>query len=45
MERPPRTLRYEEEKLGEAIGFDADGSGYYTVGEGVFAPIYYYKTP
>ncbi len=45
MKRKPRTPRYEEEKLGEGIGFSADGKRYYTVGEGVFAPIYYYKTP
>ncbi|WP_100342245.1 hypothetical protein [Mucilaginibacter auburnensis] len=45
MQRKPYKPRYEEEKLGEGIGFSADGKGYYTVGEGVFAPIYYYKTP
>lgn len=27
---------------GEAIGFDADGLGYYTVAEGASAPIYYF---
>lgn len=28
---------------GEAIGFAADGSGYYTVAEGVNAPVYFYR--
>ena len=45
MQRKPINPRYEEEKLGEAIAFSADGKGFYTTSEGVFAPIYYYKTP
>jgi len=45
MQRKPSNPHYEEEKLGEAIGFSADGKGFYTTSEGVFAPIYYYKTP
>jgi hypothetical protein len=45
MQRKPVTPRYKEEKLGEAIAFSADGRGFYTTSEGVFAPIFYYKTP
>ncbi len=41
----PETLTYQVEKMGEAIGFAADGKSYYTVSEGVFSPIYLYKTP
>ncbi|MEO6150690.1 MAG: hypothetical protein ABIN95_10985 [Mucilaginibacter sp.] len=41
----PKTLSYQQEKLGEAIGFTNDGKGYYTTSEGVFAEIFYYKTP
>ncbi len=45
MQRKPLNPHYEEEKLGEAIAFGADGKGFYTTSEGVFAPIFYYKTP
>jgi hypothetical protein len=45
MQRKPQELKYQAEKQGEAIGFTADGKGYYTTSEGVFSPIYYYKTP
>jgi len=45
MQRKPVNPHYEEEKLGEAIAFSADGKGFYTTSEGLFAPIYYYKTP
>lgn len=45
MQRKPFNPHYEEEKLGEAIAFGADGTGFYTTSEGVFAPIYYHKTP
>ena len=45
MEKKPHNPHYEEEKLGEAIAFSADGRGFYTTSEGLFAPIYYYKTP
>lgn len=45
MQRKPFNPHYEEEKLGEAIAFGADGKGFYTTSEGVFAPIYYHKTP
>ena len=45
MQEKPKELPYQVEKQGEAIGFTPDGSGYYTTSEGVFSPIYYYKTP
>jgi len=45
MQRKPRELPYQVEKQGEAIGFTLDGKGYYTTSEGVFAPIYYYRSP
>jgi len=45
MQRKPKELPYQVEKQGEAIGFTPDGKGYYTTSEGVFSPIYYYKTP
>ncbi|WP_457126133.1 hypothetical protein [Mucilaginibacter sp. HD30] len=45
MQRKPLSPHYEEEKLGEAVAFSADGKSFYTTSEGVFAPIYYYKTP
>jgi hypothetical protein len=45
MQRKPGTPHYEEERLGEAIAFSADGKGFYTTSEGVFASVYYYKTP
>ena len=45
LQKSPKTLPYKVEKLGEAIGFTANGKGYYTTSEGVFSPIYYYKTP
>ena len=31
------------EPAGEAIGFAADGSGYFTVSEGNYPPIYYFE--
>jgi hypothetical protein len=45
MQAKPQELNYQQEKQGEAIGFTPDGKGYYTTSEGVFAPIYFYKTP
>jgi hypothetical protein len=45
MQQKPEELNYQQEKQGEAIGFTADGKGFYTTSEGVFAPIYYYKAP
>ncbi len=45
MQSKPVIPFYVPEKQGEAIGFTADGKGYYTTSEGVYSPIYYYKTP
>jgi hypothetical protein len=45
MKAKPQKLFYKQEKQGEAIGFSADGKGFYTTSEGVFAPIYYYNSP
>jgi hypothetical protein len=45
MQGKPTVLPYIQEKQGEAIGFTPDGKGYYTVSEGVYSPIYYYKIP
>jgi hypothetical protein len=45
MQREYEILPYQVEKQGEAIGFTADGKGYLTTSEGVFAPIYYYNSP
>jgi hypothetical protein len=45
LKRAPLELPYKQEKQGEAIAFTRDGKGYYTTSEGVYAPIYYYKTP
>jgi len=43
--RQPQELPYKMERQGEGIGFTPDGKGYYTVSEGVYTPIYYYKIP
>ncbi len=40
--RAPCALRLADEPQGEAIGFSADGAGYYTVSEGTHQPIYYF---
>jgi hypothetical protein len=45
LQRKPEEPNYQQEKQGEAIGFAADGKGYYTTSEGVFSPIYYYRVP
>jgi hypothetical protein len=45
LQRKPLEPNYQQEKQGEAVGFTADGKGYYTTSELVFAPIYYYSTP
>jgi hypothetical protein len=45
LQRKAEEPNYQQEKQGEAIGFTADGKGYYTVSEGVFSPIYYYRVP
>lgn len=43
MRRRPSILPYKVEPQGEAICFDAAGKGYYTVSEGFFPEIYYYR--
>lgn len=45
MQNKPRELEYEQEKQGEAIGFERDGKSYLTTSEGVFAPVYRYTLP
>jgi hypothetical protein len=45
LKKAPLELPYKQEKQGEAIAFTPDGKGYYTTSEGVYAPIYFYKTP
>jgi hypothetical protein len=45
VQRNPKLLPYLMERQGEAIGFTADGKGYYTTSEGRYSPIYYYKIP
>jgi hypothetical protein len=40
---PPLELPYTQERQGEAIGFTIDGTSYYTISEGVYPPVYYYK--
>lgn len=45
LKQAPLELPYKQEKQGEAIAFTQNGKGYYTTSEGVYAPIYYYKTP
>ncbi len=39
----PKGLPIKKEPQGEAIAFDAQGRGYYTVSEGKKQPIYYYE--
>lgn len=45
MRRKPMELPYAMQRQGEAIGFNPDGSGYYTTSEGLFEGIYYYDLP
>lgn len=45
LQKSPKLLTYQVEKMGEAICFAANGKSYYTVSEGIYAPIYYYTTP
>lgn len=45
LQRIPAEPNYQQEKQGEAICFTPDGKGFYTVSEGVFSPIYYYRVP
>lgn len=42
---PPREMPYKAEQQGEAIDFTTDGNGYYTISEGVYPEVYYYKIP
>lgn len=41
-QQPPCEMPAADEPQGEAICFAADGSGYYTISEGVCPPIYYF---
>ena len=43
LQRKPTELPYTIEKQGEAVGFTLNEKGYYTVGEGKNATIYYYQ--
>ena len=45
MQSKPAELPYELQQQGEAIGFTADGTGYFTTSEAAFAAIYYYRIP
>ena len=38
----PVSVPLRSEPQGEAIGFDSDGWGYFTVSEGTYQPIYYF---
>jgi hypothetical protein len=42
LRRIPLRLPIQKELQGEAIGFDPDGMGYYTIGEGRNPVIYYF---
>lgn len=43
--RKPQQPAYEQERLGEAVGFAANGKSYYTVSEGSKQPIFHYAVP
>ena len=43
LKKKPRALPVKSEPQGEAIAFDIEGRGYYTVSEGKKQPIYYYE--
>jgi len=45
LQRKPIQPAYEQERLGEAVGFAANGKSYYTVSEGANQPIYHYTIP
>lgn len=45
LQRSPAELPYQQEPQGEAICFDQDGKGFYTVSEGEQQPVYYYVLP
>lgn len=42
---PAHRIPVRHEPQGEAIAFSADGRSYFTVGEGLKAPIYHYEVP
>ncbi len=43
--KPAHRIPVRHEPQGEAIAFSADGRSYFTVGEGLKAPIYHYEVP
>lgn len=45
MQRQPLSLPYIIEGQGEAICFTRDGKGYYTISEGRYPRLFYYKMP
>lgn len=45
LQRAPAELPYQQEPQGEAICFDKNAEGYFTVSEGKQPPVYYYKLP
>lgn len=45
LQRTPAELPYQQEPQGEAICFDKNAQGYFTVSEGKQSPVYYYKLP
>ena len=45
LQRKPLQPAYEQERLGEAIGFSETGKSYYTVSEGRRQPIFHYPVP
>ncbi|CAM3891743.1 hypothetical protein MUGA111182_15860 [Mucilaginibacter galii] len=45
LQRKPRQPAYEQERLGEAVGFAPNGKSYYTVSEGAKQPIFHYAVP
>lgn len=45
LQNPPAELPYQQEPQGEAICFDREGKGFYTVSEGEQQLVYYYILP
>ncbi len=45
LQRKPQQPSYEQERLGEAVGFAENGRSYFTVSEGTKQPIYHYAVP
>jgi hypothetical protein len=43
LQQKPAAEPYITERQGEAVCFDANGGGYYTIGEGHHPPLYYYR--